>query len=54
MVRDVSGMLHTPRGRGGREVQRRVLKTSNDLKIRHRVEGNASTYDDYVSTRSII
>ena len=36
------------------EVQRRVLRTSNDLKIRHRVEGNASTWDDYVSTPSII
>ena len=36
------------------DVQRRVLKTNNDLKIRHRVEGNASTWDDNVSTRSII
>ena len=36
------------------EVQRRVLRTSNDLKSRHIVEGNASTWDDYVSTRSII
>ena len=28
------------------EVQRRVSRTTNNLKIRHRVKGNASTWDD--------